>query len=366
MFKVCHIISGDLWAGAEVMAFHLLKGLLKYDDLKLIAILLNSGRLAEEIYGLGVPVEVFDETKLNFFQLVSKIRKAIYDSSPDIIHSHRYKENILAFLSLWRNRNSRLVSTSHGLPESNGVRFNIKGNLISKANSALLAKRFDAVVAVSREVKKFLIEKEGCLEERVQLIHNGIELPENFHRAKSKGPFVIGSAGRLFPVKDFPLMVEIARVIAGRARNIIFKVAGDGPERDNIFSMIKKYGLEENFKLVGSVQNMSQFYEELDLYLNTSLHEGIPISVLEAMGNGLPIIAPLVGGFSEIIEDGVHGLLVENRNPFDFAEKCLALYDNDQLRMRMGEAARQRVKEDFSIEKMVSQYYKLYRDVTAG
>jgi glycosyltransferase involved in cell wall biosynthesis len=364
MLKISHIISGDLWAGAEVMAYHLLKGLLKYEDLELSVILLNPGRLADEIHGLGIPVEVFDESKLNFLQLVSKIRKAIRERPPDIIHSHRYKENILAFLALWGKKSSRLISTRHGLPESNGAGVGLKANLISRANSYLLARRFHTVVAVSIEVKNLLMEKEGCLKEKVELIHNGIEVPENIRRAKSKDPFVIGSAGRFFLVKDYPLMVEIARMAASRTRHIVFKLAGDGPEKEPIFSLIKKYELENTFKLEGNVNDMGHFYDGLDLYLNTSLHEGIPMSVLEAMAYGLPIVAPRVGGFPEIIQDGVHGFLVENRNPTDFADRCFSLYEDDQLRSRMGMASRERVEKDFSIDRMASQYYKLYREVS--
>jgi len=199
------------------MAFHLLKGLREYKDLELSAILLNPGRLADEINGLGVPVEVYDERKLSFIQLMSGIRQAINKQSPDIIHSHRYKENILAFLAFRAGKRSKLISTRHGLPESNGAGSSLKANLISRVNSFLLSRRFHCVVAVSREVKRLLVEEERCVKEKVELIHNGIEVSKNIRRTKSKDLFVIGSAGRFFPVKDYPLMVEIARVAASRA-----------------------------------------------------------------------------------------------------------------------------------------------------
>jgi len=129
--------------------------------------------------------------------------------------------------------------------------------------------------------------------------------------------------------------------------------------------LIEKYELEKSFKVEGFVQNIAQFYDGLDLYLSTSMHEGIPMSVLEAMAHGLPVIAPKVGGFCEIIENGVHGFLVENRNAGDFAERCLSLYEDGQLRNRMGKAARDRVEKNFSIERMSSQYYKLYQEISA-
>jgi glycosyltransferase involved in cell wall biosynthesis len=88
---------------------------------------------------------------------------------------------------------------------------------------------------------------------------------------------------------------------------------------------------------------MSTFYRGVDLYLNTSIHEGIPMSVLEAMAHGLPVVAPNVGGISEIIDQGVEGYLLEDRDPKASAEKFFLLYENKGLRERMSHAAREKV-----------------------
>ena len=87
--KVCHIISGDLWAGAEVMAYRLLKGLLNYNNLELSAILFNEGRLAKVLRTLGIPLYVADEEKFNSFRLIGEIKKIVRKISPDVLHSHR-------------------------------------------------------------------------------------------------------------------------------------------------------------------------------------------------------------------------------------------------------------------------------------
>ena len=107
---------------------------------------------------------------------------------------------------------------------------------------------------------------------------------------------------------------------------------------------------------------MEDFYKGLDIYMNTSIHEGIPMSVLEAMGHGLPVIAPKVGGFPEIIEDGINGFLIQDRNPYKFAEKVLFL-SQWRKRFNMGTAARMRIKEHFSQEVMVEKYLGLYREL---
>ena len=139
--RIFHLISGDLWAGAEVMYYRLLKGLLNYKNLELTAILLNEGKLADEIRKLGIPVNIVDETRLNFFEIVRNVRKIITLASPDIIHSHRQKENILAYLSAKSDKKIQLVCTQHGMPEPLSVKFKIiKHFILSKIHYYILLK----------------------------------------------------------------------------------------------------------------------------------------------------------------------------------------------------------------------------------
>ena len=156
-------------------------------------------------------------------------------------------------------------------------------------------------------------------------------------------------------------MVRIAQELALQ-REISFVLAGDGPERVALEKAIDECGVAVRFALKGHLEDMDAFYRGLDLYLNTSVHEGIPMTILEAMARGLPVIAPQVGGIGEIIEDGVEGFLVSNRDPKAFAEKCLLLQDVE-LRQRMGQAARAKVERDFSAEHMARKYYQLYREL---
>jgi glycosyltransferase involved in cell wall biosynthesis len=120
--------------------------------------------------------------------------------------------------------------------------------------------------------------------------------------------------------------------------------------------------MEGVFKLRGHIEDMPSFYSGIDVYINTSVHEGIPMSILEAMANGVPVIAPRVGGIAEIIDDEIEGFLITTRNPEDFAERCLRLKD-PELRRRMGAAARKKIERHFSAEKMASDYLKLYYEL---
>ena len=130
--------------------------------------------------------------------------------------------------------------------------------------------------------------------------------------------------------------------------------------------MVHLHGLERTFLLRGFLSDMSGFYQGLDLYLNTSRHEGIPMSVLEAMAHGLPVVAPNVGGLKEIVDEGVHGFLVQERDPGSFADRCMLLYRDEGLRQRMGLASKERIEAVFSNRRMARDYHGLYRSIAGA
>lgn len=366
MLHVCHVISGDLWAGAEVMASHLLRELGGRQDFRLSVILLNEGRLARELRAAEVPVRVFDEGKNSFLQILAKTRAEFCRHPPQVVHSHRYKENILAWFSLSGGSPCRLVATQHGMAEGASGRIANTGKYVDRLNRYLLGRHFDQLVAVSEDVGDRLIGEFGFPRTRVSVIHNGIAVPSRVSGPPAGATPVVGSAGRLAPVKDYRLMVEIGRILLERQESLTFELAGDGPERPALEERIATGGLADSFLLRGEVDDLDSFYRRLHVYLNTSLHEGLPLSVLEAMAHGVPVVAPRVGGLEEILTDGVEGFLVEGRDPRRYAEKCLLLARDHGLRAAMGAAARKKVREGFSCQAMADAYSGLYLALASG
>jgi glycosyltransferase involved in cell wall biosynthesis len=355
------VISGDLWAGAEVMGLRLLTGLAGIKEVELSVILLNEGKLAREIRTLDVPIDVVDETRLNFFQIHKRLHEILMTFQPDIVHTHRLKENILGYLSSRKaGRGIPLICTQHGLDEP---QLRLKWKLLSRANRYVLSRKFQNIVAVSEDIRNTLSKRYGLPVEKLVVIHNGTEIPEEIHPDRGNHPFTIGSAGRFFPVKDYPFFVEVAAEVNKYAKDIRFELAGEGPELDNISERIQRYGLQDVFRIGGFVEDISVLYMGLDLYINTSTHEGLPMSVLEAMSHGLPIVAPKEGGIREVVTDGLQGFLIEGRNPKRFAEKCLAIYRDRNLRQRMGVSSREKVAKEYSIKTMAGKYYELYKKI---
>jgi glycosyltransferase involved in cell wall biosynthesis len=360
--KILHILSGDLWAGAEVMARNLLQGLQNCSGMELQAVLLNGGRPAREIQCLGIPTIILDEQKKSFWSLLSGLRRVINIYEPDVLHSHRYKENLLAYLATRGTKKTGLIRTQHGMPEGLGKPFSLKAAILRQINLSALTRCFGFTVAVSEEMKSSLVSDFQLSPKKVEVIRNGIKLPELW--GGKKGCFTIGTCGRLKPVKNYDLFINIAAKIHQESPEIRFILAGDGPDREHLQSRVNEYGLEHHFIFLGHVTEMEAFYSGLDLYVSTSLHEGIPMSVLEAMGHGLPVIAPDVGGFQEIITSGRDGFLVHCHDPEKFAKKCLTLVYQPEVRIKMGQYARQKVIDQFSFEHMAEQYAQLYTRLT--
>ena len=355
------IASGDLWAGAEVMICQLVSGIIKINNIHLLVVLMNKGKLAEELERLGAAIHIVDEKRNSFAKSVRDIKVLIKKFTPDVIHSHRYKENVLAWCASRGLPGCRLVATQHGMPEIVGD-LSVKDRLLNGLFFGVLSAGFARTVVVSEDMRRSLVGRYGFTGKDVIVIHNGIRIPERVISPPG-ARLVVGSAGRLFPVKDFSLFIDVARNVVQQSERIDFVLAGDGPELNMLRDKVKRHGMEERFTFLGHQEDMASFYKGLGGYINTSMHEGIPMSVLEAMSYGLPIVAPKVGGFPEILVQGVHGFLVEDRDPDKFAQYILRLSNFEETR-RMGQAARERVIASFSQETMVQRYLQLYNELS--
>jgi L-malate glycosyltransferase len=352
--RICHLASGDLWAGAEVMVYGLVRELHSVAGLQVSALLLNRGRLAQELSAGGIEVKIIDESEHSLSSLVWQIRNELARQRADIVHAHRYKENLLAWLCGGR---AIRLSTQHGLPE--GL-VGLLPWLKQWLNFQLLGRAFDEVVAVSGELGGRLRGEWRLPAARLTVIPNGVPVPDRSSQREQR-PLVIGSAGRLVPVKDFPLLIETAALLRrSAAEPVHFVLAGDGPQRAQLRDLIGSHRLESAFTMAGEVADMGAFYRNLDIYINTSLHEGLPMSILEAMAHALPVIAPAVGGIGEVVRDQREGLLIAGRDPATFAHACRRMLNDPTFRRRAGEAGRQRVRAEFSTARMAESYRQLY------
>lgn len=364
--RILHIASGDLWAGAEAVVYQLVKSLSQRSELKVFLITLNHGRLEELCSSAGVDTFVIDEKQNNFVSIALKAARIIRKIRPDVIHSHRYKENLIAAIAGSLGGRPKLVSTQHGLTELKTQNF--RERFIGYITKSCRNLTFSAIVGVSEDVAWDLKNGSRILSKKIYRIYNGIDIEPHSecNGFPRQDPITIGSAGRLFPVKDYPMMVDIAHEVCKKANNVRFVIAGDGPERKLIKQKIDNYGLESRFTMLGHIQDMNTFYQTIDIYINTSVHEGIPMTILEAMGYKKPVVGFLVGGLKEIITQGVEGYLVSKRDPSIFAKALLELVENSGKLNIFGQNARLKIGQRFSSQRMTNGYLGIYRGNVNG
>jgi L-malate glycosyltransferase len=352
------------------MIYHLLRELHSCRGLHVIALSLNEGVLTERLRATGVEVKVLPEAELSFPQIFVKALRLSRQRRVRLIHAHRRKENLLALLLARSLGLNTLVTTLHGLPEhAYGKENGRRRRLQTAIHFHLLRRYFTKTVAVSREIETRLHHEFGFKPGRTAVIHNGID-PGRFAPAEKRigrtGGFHVGSVGRLVPVKDYDFFLEVAAELKKSLPEVRFSILGDGPLQEELQSRARARGLQDQLVFVPPVANPACFYRDLDLYLNTSRHEGIPLSILEAMLCGVPVVAPRVGGIPEIIADGSEGVLVGEREPQAFAAACLDLLSNRNRRDELASRGCERVSEIFNVQQMVLKYRNLYLEAAQG
>jgi glycosyltransferase involved in cell wall biosynthesis len=367
--RVCHIASGDLWAGAEVQVYNLVTALRADSSIEVSAILLNPGRLADELRIHGVEVKVIDESSHRFPSILREADRCLTERPVDILHSHRFKENILSALLRRRGRVRYFVQTVHGLAEpEHGLR-RVKSALTTAAANLFTRRYADRVIAVSDDIGRVLSADLG--EDRVTVVRNSVDIPtcdfsscrEEIRREFHLDPdqLLIGTAGRLKPVKAYDLFLKAAKVIADRFANARFLIAGDGPLRQELARQAGYLGLTDKVIFTGFRDDIQTILASLDLFVMSSHHEGIPVVLLEAMALSKPVVVTAVGGMVEVVEDNVSGLLVKAGDPQELAHTCIRLLENPEVRKTLGAGAARRVSAEFTRAQQCQRVVELYR-----
>jgi len=215
----------------------------------------------------------------------------------------------------------------------------------------------------------------GGNEEKTYVVHNAVDtekfkppekgdLEENifYKNLNLEGKTVILNTRSLRPVYGHKYLIEAASIISKGYKDVQFIIAGNGPLRRYLEELVRKRDLRDNVKFIGSVPKslMPQLYKVGHIFVNTSLSEGLPLSILESMASEVPVISFNVGGVPEAIDDGIEGFLVPPKDYKKLAEKIEYLLDNPTERRLMGNRARKKVESEFNIDKKTEMIIKIY------
>ena len=367
--KVVHIASGDLWAGAEVQLFTLAKTLHQLENVTVRVILLNHGELENRLLKQGIPVDVLDETSLNGIQIFFRLIKLLRQHRPDVVHTHRIKENILGGLSAKLAGNIPSLRTAHGAPEHQpGWRKPHKQILyyLDWLVGRFLQRK---IVAVSDDLATIL--KKAFPAEKITVIENGIDIEaltpyikrQESHKIPSS-PFRIGLVGRLVPVKRVDIFIETAKYLQEQfpTINAQFYIYGDGPLRSELEQLSASLNLQDTIHFEGHVSEIHAAIAALDILLITSDHEGLPMTLLEALALRIPVISHSIGGISKVLEKSKCNRLLQSQKASTFAEAISDILSVDRTSIREGiDQDKEIVNTYYSAHANTQKYSRLYQ-----
>jgi len=282
----------------------------------------------------------------------------------DLIHSHGYKSNILIGFIPRKIRKLPLVVTLHGWTSAGKL---TKLRLYEWFDIKSL-KRADAVVAVS----KATANHQALRRIRTEIIYNGIsktvfkgkdQLPNRQLVQFCENGFTIGSVGRLSPEKGYRYLIDAFSILAQRYRKIRLVIIGDGKERNDLQTRINKMELEKRILLAGYQPDAVQYIPLFKIFVLSSLTEGLPITILEAMQAKVPVISTKVGGVEEMLANNKTALLIRKQDPIALSIAIQKLYQKKQLSSKIAAHAQELSMKKFSSETMAGEYSKLYNKV---
>jgi glycosyltransferase involved in cell wall biosynthesis len=357
-----HLVLDLHPGGTQRLVIEMSKHLRRQADVR-VCCLDEPGEWADELLDLEIPVIALSRKPGFRPGLAVQVARLARRYDLDVIHCHHYSPFVYGALAARLRPGLRLVFTEHGrvadTPPSGKRR--LANLLLSRAPGRFFA--------VSEDLRTHMLA-EGFERERVGVIYNGIDPgppPTARDRAAARqilglpaDALVVGTVARLDPVKDLNTLLAAFADLARELAEAVLVVIGDGPELERLEGAAREAGIESRISFTGARNDARRLVAAFDVYANTSVTEGVSVTLLEAMAAGLPVVATRVGGTPEVVVAEETGLLVPAREPALVAESVSRLAADSALRSRLGQAGRERLSRKFTLEQMVGRYLGVY------
>lgn len=354
--------------GGEILAARIARRL--NGQFRFVFFCLDSlGTLGEELRKEGFQVYVLERRPGIDWRCMRRLARLLRQESVNVLHAHQYTPFFYSATARWMHCRQSVIFTEHGRMFPDYPR---RKRIL--ANRLLVGRR-DRVVGVGQAVRRALIVNEGLRDDRVEVIYNGIDLAAQADRidqdrAHVRREFdwtddnlVIVQVARLDPLKDHLTAVRAFERVHRQLPQARFLIVGEGAERQAIEAEIASRKLDPYVLLTGLRKDIPRLLAASDLLWLSSVSEGIPLTLIEGMAAGLPVVSTEVGGVAEVVEANKTGLLAPAGKDAELAQAVLALLGDSELRRRLALAGQRRAFERFSEDQMVAAYASLYEEV---
>jgi glycosyltransferase involved in cell wall biosynthesis len=364
--KVVHFISSGGFFGAENVLLNIAQNFNNEHYISVVAAIRDARHpnleVIERAKALGLPVHIFESKGRMDLSTVKELKKYLIENKIDILHTHNYKSDIIGALAA-RGTKTALISTAHGFTGMNS-----KVSWYEHIDQWVLKNRFKRTVVVTDQMLPLFPA------ENKRVISNGIDFGK-FGQGRSKrqeirerynvreDEILIGTVGRLSVEKDHALLLSALIGLFQDHPNVKAMIIGEGPEGDALHGFVRASGLEERVIFTGLIPSPAAFYQAFDIFVLSSRTEGVPLTLLEAMASGVPVVATRVGGIPQIVSDGVTGLLVDPQNANQLRAALEVLIKDVPKRHTFKDAAFRFAKENYSIDRMNYLYHEVYQEV---
>jgi len=353
--KILQVIPYFCFGGAETMCENLTYALTKLGHSVTVVSLYNektpiSCRMEEA----GIRILYLDKKLGLDVSMVTKLAGIMRREKPDVVHTHLdVIKYAVAAAKLSGIR--RCVHTVHNVAHEEA-----EGKLQKIINTVYFRLGWSVPVALSPEVHRTIVSFYGMKEEKVPVIYNGVDLSRCLPKTgyDLSEPAQLLHIGRFNYQKNHKGLLDAFFILQKKCSDCVLNLLGDGELRPEVEAYAEELGIREKVIFHGSQSNVYPYLHRADIFLLPSRFEGMPMTIIEAMGTGLPVVAAAVGGVPDMLKDGKSGLLV-SQEPEETANAVLALLEQEDLRKALGEQAR-KDSVQFGAEHMARSYCDVY------
>lgn len=363
--RILHFIETGGLGGAETAAVDLAVGLSKDRFESDLASLHGGAWLEDRAKQVGIPFHVISSGGSFDWRLIGGLIGLMRKGKFDLLQTHLMDSNFYGSVAGFLGR-FPVVAVEHGDAHHPGK------TDIRKLKPKTIARLADEWVAVSKFTKDALVKRFNVPEKKVRVIPNGIRTSIFDKKTGNlthedlglpEGSFVVGAVGSLYPVKGHRYLIEAVARVSEKHPNVHLVIAGDGKEKDGLIELSRNLGISDKVHLPGRRSDVPDLLKLFDVFVLPSESEAHPLSLCEAMASGLPVVASNVGGVPEVIENRKTGILTGVGDVEALAKAVSELIESSELRGRLGNQAVERIREEYSMERMLERYSRLYTDV---